>query len=65
VWDRKHVGPATVLTHDVVNTVEETLTLSPCRSLRRLSRKIGLSETSCYQAIRQLKLTVLSIPISA
>jgi hypothetical protein len=38
VWDGKHVRPVTVLTHDMVNTVEETLTQSPCRSSRRLSR---------------------------
>lgn len=50
VWDGKHVRPVTVLTYDMVNNVEEMVTQSPRKSLRRLWREIGLHKANWHWA---------------
>jgi hypothetical protein len=60
VYDRKHVRPVTVLTNDMVCTVEGMLSQSPCKSLRRYLMESDLSKASGHRGTKRLTLRPLN-----
>ena len=53
VLDRKRPGPLKKLTYDVLEDIQERMSLSPNKSVRRLSAEMKLSVRTCHKAIRK------------